>query len=207
MKIDIKKLENYWYYYKAHTIIGTLTILLTLIVVIFSCISDPVPDVYISYINKNLTPLKSVSDLEKRLSMQIFDVNNDGLKKAAILDVTNSFKAGVVTQSGQADIHLCNRTRIEKVAKMGLLEPLDDLILKYKINIENISLVKLSPDGTDKEHIYAISLANSSFVNEYNVDFSDTYFSVRRLSNIKKDINKRENLRESASSVLKELLR
>lgn len=117
MRINIKKLENFWYYYKTHTIASVLIIVLTLSVAIFSHTKDHESDVVISYINKKLTPLKSVEDIEENLSVFVCDVNKDHLRKVSVLNVIDSFQAGFVLQAGQADIHLCNRARIENTAK------------------------------------------------------------------------------------------
>ena len=206
MKIDNKKLENFWYYHKNHVVIASVAIFLIVGAIIFLSTTGKEADIYVSYINKALTLLPSIIDLEKRFSMRVSDANNGIEKTVSISNVIDSIKAEIVLQAGQADIHLCNRARIEKAAGLGLFEPLDNLIAENKINVDNINVVKLTPDGSDQEHIYAISLENCGFAKEYNMDFSDIYFSVRRFGNMK-DVEKREELRENASSILMGLLK
>ena len=64
MKIDNKKLENFWYYHKNHVIIASVAIFL-IVSGYFSEYHGKEADIYVSYINKDLTPLPSVIDLEK----------------------------------------------------------------------------------------------------------------------------------------------
>ena len=55
MKIDNKKLENFWYYHKNHVIIASVAIFLIVGAIIFLSTTGKEADIYVSYINKDLT--------------------------------------------------------------------------------------------------------------------------------------------------------
>lgn len=83
-----KKLENYWYYYKIHTIVAVLVIIV-LAFLITQCAKKVDPDMTVMLVSKRVSISEDQqTKLEKVLSDYTEDVNNDG-KKIVTVEVLN----------------------------------------------------------------------------------------------------------------------
>lgn len=83
------KFENFWYYYKWHTI-GAIFILLTILVGTYSCSQKEDPDFQLLYVRDD-TPLAEQADaLQVWLNGMIEDTNGDGETVAKVISVARS---------------------------------------------------------------------------------------------------------------------
>lgn len=75
-----KKWENYWYYYKIHTIVAIVAIIV-LAFLIKQCTDRIEPDMSVTIVTNNVTlSQERIDDIEKMLSKYTSDVNKDGRK-------------------------------------------------------------------------------------------------------------------------------
>lgn len=91
-----KKLENFWYYYKIHTIVAVFLII-SIAVLITQCSTrvDPDMTVIIASTTVNFTE-EQESGLEQKLAEFTDDINNDGKK---VVDVENLYISNSATDS------------------------------------------------------------------------------------------------------------
>lgn len=74
-----EKWANWWYYHKAHVLVGVLAVALTAWFVYDTWIDTPAePDVQIAYIGSQALPQDTVDALEAALSAVTEDLNGDG---------------------------------------------------------------------------------------------------------------------------------
>ena len=84
-----KKLENFWYYYKWHTL-GGLFLIATALVAIHSCRMRVNPDLYLLYM-RDETPIASqTAELETWLGAMVEDINEDGEKTVRVMSYSRS---------------------------------------------------------------------------------------------------------------------
>ena len=75
-----KKLENYWFYYKIHTIVAVFVIIMAAIF-IKQCADNIQPDMTVLIITKNaVLPQSEITALQNNLQKYTLDVNHDGHK-------------------------------------------------------------------------------------------------------------------------------
>jgi flagella basal body P-ring formation protein FlgA len=87
-----KKWENYWYYYKYHTLFGAF-ILFVLIVGITQCSSQISPDMtYILVTENKYVTQQEQNILAKQLEKYVPDYNKDGKKSVQIVSIDYSNK-------------------------------------------------------------------------------------------------------------------
>lgn len=88
-KIDKKWFENYWYYYKIHTIVG-IFVLLIMVYTITECVNAVTPDVTVSYVGGLYFGEEFSKQFEQMLCECIDDIDNDGIKKIQFNSLTVS---------------------------------------------------------------------------------------------------------------------
>ena len=88
-EINKKWFENYWYYYKIHTIAG-IFILILLVYSIVECANKVNPDATVSYIGALYFGEEFSADFEQKLSDCIDDIDGDGIKKIIFNSLTLS---------------------------------------------------------------------------------------------------------------------
>ncbi len=93
------RLDNYWYYYKWHTL-SVFVLLAVLIVGIRSCKKKDYGDVYVLYITAKRDFSTRTQELEKWLSPQVPDLDQNGKSEAVVR------KVSIYSQSGDYDANL-----------------------------------------------------------------------------------------------------
>lgn len=138
------KLENFWYFYKWHTIIGGVVII-GIIISLFQLIGNQEPDAYMMFVGQNT--LFAV-EKEKVISVSkeyIDDVDGNGSKNLAFLEITvavgdnipqTAFQTNAdaakrfstEVTAGKSVIYLLEESYYEKAKSLGILEELSNVI-------------------------------------------------------------------------------
>ncbi len=173
-----KKLENFWYYYKWHTL-GGLFLLVTALVAVHSCRMRVNPDLYLLYM-RDETPIASqTAELEAWLGAMVEDINEDGEKTARVMSYSRSNmwngddSAAMVVQvnAGDAVLYLVSETTYNTLHQNGVLQDLsamgDSPYLegdRYKITDSGV-LKELKNFEGDIDHLYLCmrKVAGTSF--------------------------------------------
>lgn len=83
------KFDNFWYYYKWHTI-GAIFLLLTLLVGIISCNRRETADFYLLYVREDTPAAEQCDQLKEWFGSLAEDLDGDGKKTAKVLPVARS---------------------------------------------------------------------------------------------------------------------
>lgn len=87
MKKFIKWLDNYWYHYKWHTIIGALAAVFVIVCGVQFFGKEKV-DIYILYAGENAFSASQIEDIQDSFASLGIDYNNDGKKVVNFNDIT-----------------------------------------------------------------------------------------------------------------------
>ncbi len=176
-----KKLENFWYYYKWHTL-GGLFLLVTALVAVHSCRMRVNPDLYLLYM-RDETPIASqTAELEGWLSAMVEDINEDGEKTARVMSYSRSNmwngddSAAMVVQvnAGDAVLYLVSETTYNTLHQNGVLQDLsamgDSPYLegdRYKITDSGVlKELEYFESDTDRLYLCMRKVAGTSFEKE-----------------------------------------
>jgi hypothetical protein len=196
-----KKWENYWFYYKIHTIVAVLVIIV-LAVLIKQCADRVEPDMTIVLVSNNVMLTDDqTTRLDSQLSKLSADVNNDGHKSVQV-EVLYMDK----NQDGQMLQALQQKLMVEEAATDDALYITDDAYYKilskskgFFVNLKNVD--KSAPDGT-RVKIGSLPGLKLSGVSNYN----DLTVSIRSFgSSFSKTYQDSASYR-NAVSILKKLM-
>lgn len=205
-----KKLENFWYYYKIHTIVAVFVII-SLAILITQCASrvDADMTVIIASTTVNFTDEQETA-LEQKLSQYTDDINNDGKKVVEVqkfyisdspsdsqLNAALEQKFATVLASSDATIYILDDgyySQLNSTAKFS-----SDLSL-----IANNSSLK-SADGK------AATKVQLSELSVFDIDgmpygFNDMYFTVRTFAEKSPVENTNKSIQNSVAAARKILL-
>ena len=192
-KIDRKKWENFWYYYKIHVIVGVFIAIL-LAITLRDCANNIEPDLTIAYMGKNYISEEIGQVLKDQLSKVLADVNNDERVELSFLpiiltddiksetDIAMQQKAMIVIASGEAQMFLLDSSNLKKLISQGALQPLDDVVSQYNIDIEQYPEIKATAEGEQEPHIYGLPLDGNRIFEEKGLQTEDLYIAIRVMS-------------------------
>lgn len=174
-----EKLDNFWYYHKVKIFAG---LLLIIIVVVSTRFIDKKiePDVQVGYLTDGRTlPEDTVKGINDFLASDIIDVNKDKINEVAFVPIQFGPKIDMDLVAGESQIIMMNGDSMRKFVKTGVLESLDDIVKKFKLDVSNSPEVITEADGADKAHVYALPLRNIKFLLKLGFPAEDYYLTVR----------------------------
>ena len=170
------KLENIWYHYKFHIIIG-LFLLITLIICLHSCVVKPRYDIQVFYVAGS-SPMynEQLAWLESAVAAHCGDLNGDGEVTVSVsgvrvgdsTDATQRVQDLNAVQAGDAMLLFGDEGGINYLYQHGYLQPLNDF----------------TKDTVGEG--YAWSVTGSSFSTQtdgFDVFSQDLYLSLRIFDN------------------------
>ncbi len=218
MIIDKKGWENYWYYYKWHTIVG-IFIAIVLIISLKDCSNRVDPDLSIVYIGENYIKDEVAEQLKDYLSEHIKDINaNDKVeivflplvvpeKPVSEQDFVIHQRIMLEYAAGDSLIYFIDKNNLNKAITQGAFQSLDELIEKEISYINETSLVKLKLEEETEEHTYAISLENNEFMRDIGFPTKDLYMAQRTIREKEKKDEKKIAEYENANITIREIIK
>ena len=156
------RLENFWYFYKWHTIIGAV-VLFGVILSLFQLFKSNTPDAYMMYVGPSTLFVKNKEEMARRAEDFLDDYNNDGDKYLYLLEITvavgddipyTAYQTNVDARkrfttevtAGESLIYLLEESYYLELAKLDVLTPLAEVI--------DLDLI---PDNTYDEYAVRVS--------------------------------------------------
>lgn len=218
-KIDRNRIDNFWYYYKAH-VIATIFIVIVIGITFRDCANNVSPDISIAYIGDKYIAEELSQSIKEILSDSetIKDANGDGKYVAAFTPLTVSDeirgeqdiaiqqKIMIMLAAGEIQVFIVNRTYLEIFIKQGAFLPIDSIVQEYGIDINENPEIKFKSEDSVEEKIYAIPLQENKFFNELGFNTKDSYIAVRVYN--EKDIKneKKKAMMDNAYSIVNKVL-
>lgn len=216
--IDKKKIENFWYYYKIHVIVG-IFIAIVLAVTLKDCMNRVTPDLTVSYIGPGYFDEQFQQKLQEKLSSALKDINADGKNvldfQCMTINENDKSEQSLAMQqkvmiefaAGETKVFLLDKDHLKIFAEQGAFENLDDIAAQYGINDTQYPEIKLTVHDTNQSHIYGIPLSGNTMLKDLGADTKDMYIAIRAISD--KDRNDAKKLKEfdNARSILQEIIK
>lgn len=197
-KKDKKWFENYWFYYKMHTIVGIFAVII-LVFSLVECANKVYPDLTVSYIGEKMFSEELSTKIKQTFEGYIDDATKNGKIDVEFMPLTISKeakseqdmammqKAQLEIAAGETYLYIMDKAYFEQYSKKGLF-----------LNIAD----QLGKSG----EVYGVPLNNSAVFSSFGIKSdADLYACVRviTLGNQKKetDIAKQNN----AIKVIKKL--
>lgn len=195
-----KRIENFWFYYKIHTIVAVIVII-SLSVLITQCCNRVTPDMTIIIASGNVNFTDEQQDaLEAKLSQYTEDLNNDGQK---VVDIENFYisnnagdsqlnsarqqKFSALLASSDATIYLLDDTFYNSLESSG--DFACDLSL-ISSNIESTKSIK-------------VSQLSDFDIKDMPETLKDLHFTVRNFANKAPTENKSTSIQNSVAAAKK----
>ena len=138
------KLEQFWYYYKWHTIIA-IALVPIIVIAVLQLRGNVSPDAYIMYVGQSAIDVKSKDEMAAMAAEDVYDQNGDGKSYVALLEITvvsgdnipyTAYETNVdankrfMTElaSGDSVVYLLDEPFFARAADEGLLCPLSEII-------------------------------------------------------------------------------
>jgi len=171
-KMDKKWFENYWYYYRIHTIAG-IFVAIILVVSLVECANKVYPDLSVSYIGEKAFNEEISANIKQTFVEYIDDATKNGKLDVEFMPITISKevkseqdmammqKAQLEIAAGESYLYIMDRAYFEQYAKEGLF-----------LNIAD----KLGKSG----EVFGVPLNNSSVFSSLGIKSNmDLYACVR----------------------------
>ncbi len=190
-----EKLENFFYYYKWHTIIAVIAVAL-IGYCVHSSLTSHEPDVYISYVSDVPVSSDTASKMEKSLAENSLmkDVNGDGVKRF-LLDPT---VVSMDTSDG-SDYAILQKLQVNMFAGSQTLM----LVHKYVVEDYDGAYEDMSAFAEYGETIVgeenfptAVSVAGNKYLEDMGINTENLYLAIHRRT--EKDVEKGERNAEYA---------
>lgn len=189
-KMDKKWFENYWYYYRIHTIVGIFSVII-LVFSLVECANKVYPDLSVSYIGEKVFSEELSTNIKQTFAQYVDDATKNGKIDVEFMPITISKevkseqdmammqKAQLEIAAGESYLYIMDKAYFEQYAKEGLF-----------LNIAD----KLGKSG----EVFGLPLNNSSVFSSLGIKSNaDLYAGVRviTLGNQKKagDIAQQNN--------------
>jgi len=197
-KKDKKWFENYWFYYKIHTIVGIFAVII-LIFSLVECANKVYPDLTVSYIGEKVFSEEVSTQLKQTFEGYIDDATKNGKIDVEFMPMTLSKDA-----KSEQDIAIVQKVQLEIAAGETYLYIMDKTYFE-QYSKEGLFLNIADQLGKSGE-IYGVPLNNSAVFSSLGIkNNADLYACVRviTLGNQKKekDIAQQNN----AINVIKKL--
>ncbi|NLB80604.1 MAG: hypothetical protein GX800_03080 [Clostridiaceae bacterium] len=173
--IDKKWFENYWYYYKSHTIVGFFVLL----IVVYSaveCANRVTPDVSVTYIGSHFLNEDFVTNFEQQLSEGIEDINNDGIKNIQFLLIHISGEV-----KSEQDFAMQQKAQLEMTVGESTLFILDEN--HFNLFNEQGLFLDIAPFVGQEGPIYGLNASDSQILSDLGIQSDDDIYVVLRVLN------------------------
>jgi|LSQX01.1.fsa_nt_gb hypothetical protein len=217
LKINKAEIENFWYYYKVHTIVA-IFIAFILIMTLKDCANRIEPDVSIAYIGGNYIGYEAVEDIKSSLSDIITDINGDEKSEVSlqILNISGDSKseeeiamqqrAMLLFAAGEVELLIVDKEQFQRYASQGFFEPIPDLADKYSISIEDFPELKVTQQEEKEEDIYGLPLEGSKFLGEKGVRTEEHYLALKVVALKEKDDENKLAMYDNAYLIIDKLM-
>ncbi|OQB13608.1 MAG: hypothetical protein BWY15_01683 [Firmicutes bacterium ADurb.Bin193] len=190
-----KWIENYWYYYKVHTITG-IVILFVIIVTLVECMNRIQPDTTVSYLGNISWTDEEIRSLELEFADYIDDVNGDGIKSVFFSPFTIPDRVETPEQAA-----LLQRAQLETIAGESFLYFMDE---HYFLLFEKQGLfTDISGIVGGDEPVYAYDISASGL--KMTSGDAKIYACVRALSQGDEKKEKKVAQQNNAFKILAEI--
>lgn len=200
-----KKLENYWYYYKIHTIIG-IFVLLVMIITLTECVNAVKPDLCAACVYTGYTDL---SALEQKIADSVGDINGDGKVRVVCdnlymtgdagsqQDVAARDKLIVTFVSGEYRLYIMEKEFFETETFAECFEQLDGLL-----PADSLEGGLYFGDG-----IIAIPAKNCPYLTDTGIDCEKLYVGILSITDAMKNVKNIDALYDASKSLIKEMVK
>ncbi len=217
--IDIKKIDNFWYYYKVH-VVATIFIIIVIAITLKDCANNVTPDVSLAYVGNKYISEETSKKLSESLSSSdiISDINNDGKYVVSFtpLNISNDIrseqdmamqqKVMIMIAAGEIQVFFVNKQYLEVFSKQGALMPLDKIAKEHEIDVHKTPEIKVAIEDSNEEHIFAIPLEGNEKMAVLGINSKDLYIAIRAHNDKGKKNNKNAAIYDNAYKILEELL-
>lgn len=185
-----KKIENFWYHYKGHTLI--ILLILVLVVAGFkSCKDKQEIDLHMAYMSTNPISQQSTDALEKSLESAglLRDIDGDGdavfymdtvvhnFSADSDMDQYSAQKVQTVLYAGSHTLTLAHRYALEDYD--GSFEDISD----YVRNGDNIF------ESPEEGYVSGIGVEGNEFLESLGINTENLYVAMRRRTNAEVEKN------------------
>ncbi|PIE33542.1 hypothetical protein CSA56_11495 [candidate division KSB3 bacterium] len=177
VKIDRKKWENFWYYYKIHFWVGVF-IVLFIIMTIRDCSQRIEPDVSWGYMGSDLTA-ERIRSLEQELLPLVQDANHDGKTHLRLYALSDPQQIVVMMASGDTQLFTFDAEVFTNFATGGAFQVLDTLIEAYQVDVSAHPEVLLQAQETPEKHVYGLPLEGNVLLEQTGFRLEGKYLGVR----------------------------
>lgn len=180
-----KKIDNFFYYYKYHTF-AAIVVIFVILAFIISGVGKVQPDLVVDYIGENGVSIPDFSNkMNDDFTKLVKDINKDG--KTKILFQMINFSGGInmrqkaliETSAADTTAFILDEGAYLNYASGSLLQPMDDLAAKYKLDESKYPGITVKNNVTGENHIYGIPLETSSFLSSIDAPNKKLYYCVR----------------------------
>lgn len=209
---DKKFWENYWYYYKYHTLAGIFALII-IITSVKGCIDNVNPDFSLAYIGSGIISQESVVNAENSMVNAVGDLNGDKKLKVQFnnlrIDKTDPQfaiamvqKADVELMAGDSVLILTDEEYFKRYSQMGAFAPLDKNLL---------DTLKIAPEkqkSLQNGEIAGIDITDTAFAKKLKaVKSSNLILSVKVMSLDKKNDKKVQTVYQKANEIFSSIIR
>lgn len=197
-----KKWENYWFYYKIHTIVAVVLILVVAVLV-KQCADRVEPDMTVMIVSKDVSLTETqLTSLENKLAKYTADVNGDGRKIVLCENYHMNDK-----ENSQMVVALNQKLMAEISASDTSLFVTDDSYYK-KFNGKNTFFFKLNKIDTAAPDSYRAKISSlpDFKISGATSDYQNLSLSIRSFGKSSVKSSEDSSIQNSAN-VLKKLLK
>lgn len=200
-----KKLENYWYYYKIHTIVG-LFVSIILVTSIVQCAKNVEFDMQLAHVG---TSYISTDQIQQSLKNIVPDVNGDGNiavyldsiiipdKPTSEADFYMSQKLAITFVDGSTRIYIMEKDFFANEMYSDMFQPLEGIIdKKYLDN-------SLKYNGMP----IALSTLDCPFLVENNMAKENLYVGILAITDSVKNKKNINEIYKASENILKEFIK
>jgi uncharacterized protein YxeA len=198
-KIEFKKkMQNYWFYYKIHTIVAVIAIIIVAVLVT-QCVKTDRPDMTVMMISKNVSLTEEqVQKVQNMLSKYTADTNNDG-KKIVTLDVIT------IDDDNNAQMAMASRQKMtaEIAATDNTVYILDDEFYNF-LNQNDEFIADLKDINSKAGSTKRVKLKD---IKDFNIDDLQKYYGDLTISaRVFDGVSPTKSEKASVKNLLKQIL-
>ncbi|MDQ2085580.1 hypothetical protein RBH29_03920 [Herbivorax sp. ANBcel31] len=176
--MDIKKIENFWYYHKVKVFVAIFA--LTFIILGFRFNTGSNPDLEIGYVIENHGfALQNLEESQSVLESIIHKIDKDDEEDAEILLMPLAGpRIEIELGIGISHILIMDIETLEPFIDNYFFEPLDQYVDEYNIDISKHPEVVADPLDTNEPKVYALPVKYMQFLLDMGFP-EDFYFTIR----------------------------
>lgn len=197
-EINKKWFENYWFYYKTHTIAGVFALLIIIYSVV-ECANNVKPDATVTYVGSSYFAEEYIAAFEQELSGYIDDIDGDGNKNAMFTPLTVPEEV-----KSEQDIAMQQKIQIELAVGETYLYILDKKY--FDLYNEQDLFLDISGYAGMPSPVYGIKAGESPVLRSLGISKDDEmYVAVRILTMGDEKKEKKVAAQENAIKILQYL--